>query len=232
MGGHATDESDVGLSFSRALIDIKGQTLSKGGIAFRPFWRYITNENQDAGDYNAHNGEYAVSVTKNNCIANYHWKYTEYYYLPGDKLRMIIYIPEPNKMQLQIEVIEKSTLPSSVEMRKQYGWKDPANFKSPVFSAPGNGTDINVEYKRVNAIDQVANEGKTAITSQTEIKNAIWYETYLYRKINGKIYRVPMGDNRRGMLNAPDETRFTVSYEGVDRNSGGEVVTIHPGYTS
>ncbi|MEG2003854.1 MAG: DUF5011 domain-containing protein, partial [Clostridia bacterium] len=230
LGGNATNESDVGLSFSRALIDIKGQTLSKGGIAFRPFWRYITAENQDVGDYNAHNGEYAVSANKDNCIANYHWRYTEYYYLPGDKLRMIIYIPEPNKMQLQIEVIEKSTLPDSIEMRERYGWKDPANFKSPIFHSPGHGMGIDSEYKRVNAIDQVANEGGTAHSSQSEIKNAIWHDTYLYRTIDGKMYRVPMIDSRRGVLDAPDQTRFTVSHEGVDRNLGGEVITIHPGY--
>lgn len=231
MGGHASSESDVGLSFSKALVDVKNQTLSKGSIAFRPFWRYITSENKDEGGYEAHDGEYAVSATGNNCIANYHWKYTEYYYLPGDKLRMIIYIPEPNKMQLQIEVLEKSTLPSSVEMREKYGWKDPANFKSPIFTTPGHGTGMDVEFKRVNAIDQVANEGKSAIVSQTEIKNAVWQETYLYRNINGQMYRVPMGDNRRGVTDAPDQTKFTVSYEGVDRSIGGEVITIHPGYT-
>ncbi|PKM61446.1 MAG: hypothetical protein CVU97_07165 [Firmicutes bacterium HGW-Firmicutes-21] len=232
MGGSAINESDVGLSFSRALINVEGQTLSNGCIAFRPFWRYITNEHQDAGGYDVHNGEYAVSVTNNNCIANYHWRYTEYYYLPGDKLRIIIYIPEPNKMQLQIEVIEKSTLPDSVEIRERYGWKNPANFKSPIFHSPGHGTGINSEYKRVNAIDQVKNEGGTAISSQTEINNAIWHETYLYRKINGEMYRVPMGDNRRGVLSAPEQARFTTSYGGVDRDMGGEVITIHPGYTN
>lgn len=230
MGGHATNESDVGLSFSRALIDVNSQTLSKGSIAFRPFWRYITSEHQDAGGYDAHDGEYAVSVTNNNCIANYHWKYTEYYYLPGDKLRIIINIPEPNKMQLQIEVIEKSTLPSSVEIRERYGWKDPADFTSPIFHSPGHGTGIIAEYKRVNAIDQVANEGGKAHPTESVVKNAIWHETYLYRKIDDVLYRIPMGDDRRGVLDAPDETKFSVSHEGVDRNVGGEVVTIHPGY--
>jgi len=216
---------------SRALIDVENQKLSTGSICFRPFWRYITSEDKDEGGYDAHDGEYAVTANGNNCIANYHWRYTEYYYLPGDKLRMIIYIPAPNKMQLQIEVLEKSTLPSSVEMRKKYGWKDPANFVSPVFTSPGHGTGMNAEFKRVNAIDQSGNEGKTAIATQTEIKNAIWQETYLYREINGTVYRVPMGDNRRGVTSAPDPTKFTVTYEGVDRNLGGEVVTIHPGYS-
>jgi len=231
MGGNASGESDVGLSLSKALIDIPSQTLSKGSIAFRPFWRYITSENKDVGGYDVHGGEYAVSCNGNNCIANYHWRYTEYYYLPGDTLRIIIYIPEPNKMQLQIEVIEKSTLPSSVEIRERYGWKDPENFKSPIFQSPGHGTGINAEYKRVNAIDQVKNEGGTAIATDSVIKNAVWRETCLYREINGILYRVPMGESRRGVLAAPDKTRFTVSYDGVDKDLGGEVITIHPGYS-
>jgi hypothetical protein len=229
MGGYAYSECDVGLSFSKALVDVKSQTLSKGSIAFRPFWRYITSENQDAGGYDAHDGEYAVSVNGKNCIANYHWKYTEFYYLPGDKLRIIIYIPEPNKMQLQIEVIEKSSLPSSVEIREKYGWKDPANFKSPIFHTPGQGTDMNAEFKRVNAIDQVANEGKTAIPTDSRVSAAVWHETYLYRKINGVIYRVPMAENRRAATKAPKNDAFTISYEGVDSAIGGEIVSIHPG---
>lgn len=229
MGGYAYSECDVGLSFSKALVDVKNQTLSKGSIAFRPFWRYITGENQDAGGYDAHDGEYAVSANGKNCIANYHWRYTEFYYLPGDKLRIVIYLPEPNKMQLQIEVIEKSSLPSSVEIRAKYGWKDPANFKSPVFQTPGQGTGMNVEFKRVNAIDQVANEGKTAIPTDSQALTAIWHETYLYRQIDGIIYRLPMWENRRAAIKAPENDAFTVSYEGVDPNIGGEVVSIHPG---
>lgn len=231
MGGHALSESDVGLSFSRALIDIENQTLSHGCIAFRPFWRYITKDNKDVGGYDVHDGEYAVSCNGDNCIANYHWKYTEYYYLPGDKLRMVIYIPGPNKMQLQIQVLEKSTLPESVEIREKYGWKDPADFKSPIFESPGHGTGITAEYKRVNAIDQVANEGGTAIVSDTEVNLALWENTYLYRKIDGKLYRVPLDKNRRGVLSAPDSKGFEISFDGIDRNAGGEILSIKPGNT-
>lgn len=83
LGGNAQSESDVGLSLSRVLVDVEKQTLSVGGIAFRPFWRYITAEEQDVGGYEAHDGEYSVSANGNNCFANYHWRYTEYYYLPG-----------------------------------------------------------------------------------------------------------------------------------------------------
>lgn len=232
LGGNAQSESDVGLSLSRVLVDVEKQTLSVGGIAFRPFWRYITAEEQDVGGYEAHDGEYSVSANGNNCFANYHWRYTEYYYLPGDTLRMIVYSPEPDKLQLMIEVIEASTLPSSVAMREAYGWKQPANFISPIFRSPGHGTGMDAEFKRVNAIDQTANEGKTAIPTDTEIKSAVWHETYLYRNIDGTLYRVPMDESRRGTTSAPEAKYFTVTYDGVDSSLGGEIVAIHPGYAN
>lgn len=230
LGGHAMSESDVGLSLSLALTNVNAQTLSTGSIAYRPFWRYITTENQDVGGYDDHGGDYAVSANGNNCYANYHWRYTEYYYLPGDKLRMIVYSPEPDKLQLMIEVLEVSSLPSSVEMRKTYGWKDPADFVSPVFQSPGHGTGTDAEFKRVNAIDQSGNEGNTTIFTETKVKNIIWHETYLYREIDGTLWRVPMDESRRGVTSAPDEAYFTVTDDGVDSARGGEVVSIHPGY--
>ena len=230
LGGHAETESDVGLSFSRALTDVKSGTLSTGNIAFRPFWRYITDEDQDVGGYDAHGGEYAVSANGNNCIANYHWRYTEYYYLPGDQLRIIVFSPEPGKMQLQIEVLAVSTLPSSVEIREKYGWNAPADFLSPIFTSPGQGTGMDAEFKRVCAIDQSGNEGGTAIATETLVKGVIWHETYLYREIDGTLYRVPMSEDRRAAIGAPYADRFTVTHDGVDSSKGGEVVTIHPGY--
>ena len=236
MGGNATNESDVGLSFSKGIIDETG-ALSKGSIVFRPFWRYITTtsdpEVTDVGGYNLAAGRnYAVSATGasgNNMIANWHYNFTEYYYLPGDKLRMLIYSPEPNKLQMQIEVIEVSSNPESVKMRQQYGWKEPQDFKSPIFSSPGHGTNIKAEYKRVNAIDQVANEGGFAHSTTTTITNAIWHEVYLYRYINGEMYRVPFNQERSAYLSARDDKAFTISYDGVDQALGGEIVSIHPG---
>lgn len=231
FGGSANTESDVGLSLSRALVDTNANKLSNTSLVFRPFWRYITANDQDLGGYNVHNGEYAVSAAGNNCFANYHWKYTEYYYLPGDTLRIVVYSPAPDKLQMQIEVISKSELTESVEMRKKYGWKDPENFVSPIFTSPGNGV-FDAEYKRVNAIDQVANEGKTAIETSTTVTDAIWYSTYLYRVIDGNLYRVPMTDERSATRAAPYDDRFSVKYDDVDESAGGAIVTIHPGYTN
>ncbi len=232
LGGNALSESDVGLSMSLGVINTKTNEISKGSVAFRPFWRYITSEDKDVGGYDVHDGKYSVSANGNNCFANYHWKYTEYYYLPGDKLRIIVYVPEENKMQLQIEVLEKSTLPESVELREKYGWKDPADFLSPVFASPGHGTGTLAEFKRVNAIDQSGNEGGTAIPTDSKMTGIVWHETYLYRVIDGTLYRVPMSEERRATTGAPEDKYFTVSYEGVESSLGGEIVTIHPGYTN
>lgn len=229
MGGNAVSESDVGLSLSLVLLE--NNKISTGCYAFRPFWRYITSENKDLGSYNDHYGEYQVSAVGNNCSGNYHWKYTEYYYLPGDTLRMIVIAPEPDKLQLQIEVISKSTLPESVAIRERYGWKDPENFISPIFTSPGHGVKGgSAEFKRVNAIDQSGNEGKTAIPTDTVVSGAVWHNSYLYREIDGEIYRLPMNESRRGVVNAPDSSKFTVSCGKAESDIGGETVTIHPGY--
>ena len=41
-----------------------------------------------------------------------------------------------------------------------------------------------------------------------------------------------MDEERRATTSAPEDKYFTVSYEGVESSLGGEIVTIHPGYTN
>lgn len=231
MGGQAAYHSDVGLSLSQVLLG--NGTISKGSYAYRPFWRYITSiseTNKDIGpvDINNHR-RYGVSATnanETNMIANWYYKDTEYYYLPGDKIRMIVYSPKPDYLQLQIEVLEKSTLESSVRIREENNWKDPANFTSPIFISAGHGTNMKVEFKRVNAIDQSGNEGKTAIMTGSNVKIAVWESVYLHRNINGTKYRVAFTEERSDTLGAPENKYFT--YTIIDPNTGGVSITIHP----
>ncbi|MBO4366947.1 MAG: hypothetical protein J5843_04740, partial [Clostridia bacterium] len=231
LGGKCTYESDIGLSLSRALVKTAtGTAVSTGNVCFRPFWRYITNEEQDAGGYDKHGGEYAVTANGSNCIGNYHYKYTEYYYLPGDTLRLMVFSPEENKLQFAIQVISVSTLPSSVALRERNGWKQPADFLSPVFRSKGYGTGAKTEYKRVCAIDQSGNEGKKAIATETESKGVVWREVYLYRNVDGKTVRVPMTENLFGARNAPDDAHVSFYAGDADPAKGGETVDLHPGY--
>lgn len=232
MGGHSSTESDVGLSLKPVLVNNNAgvSNISIGSYAFRPFWRYITNHSYDAGSYDRSNGRfYSVSCTggtTKNCIANWDFQDTQYYYLPGDRIRMIIYSPKPGWLQLQIELVEASTLPYSVGVRTFNGWEAPKSFISPIFPSGGHGS-MTAEFKRVNAIDQVANEGKPAVSTTTLVREAIWHNTYLYRKINDTLYRVPMNMTRVGIMSCPLSTQFTTTP--IDATTGGQSVTIHPG---
>lgn len=232
MGGHASSESDVGLSLKPVRMYKNGSySNSIGSVVFRPFWRYITNVNKDSGSYDLEKGrKYSVSETgtsKTNMIGNWHFEDTQYYYVPGDKIRMIITSPRRNYLQLQIEVIEVSTIPYYVNMRKENNWRNPETFFSPVFYSPGHGVDKNLEasFKRVNAIDQSGNEGKDIIHTTTVVKEAVWESVYLHREIEGTIYRVPFNESRVSSLSSPDETGFIVS---SINNKGGQTVVLKP----
>ena len=236
MGGNAFAESDVGLSLKNALVRNEAGSfgVSIGSYAFRPFWRYITSSNYDAGSYDRANGRYyAVSCngsgTSKNCSGNWDFNDTQYYYLPGDKLRMIVYSPKPGYLQLQIEVIEASTLPYSVGVRTYNEWKQPEDFISPAFPSSGHGS-MKAEFKRVNAIDQVANEGKPVKETTTSVGEAIWHNTYLHRNIDGTLYRVPFNMTRVAVMSCPVVSYFTTT--GIDNLTGAETVALHPGRTS
>ncbi|NLN50322.1 MAG: DUF5011 domain-containing protein [Acholeplasmataceae bacterium] len=229
LGGRATTESDVGLSLSLVLLERDGrQVISTGSYAFRPFWRYITPTEQDIGGYNIEGGRrYTVGKAgTNNMIANWYYGDTQYYYLPGDKLRIVVYSPKTHYLQLQIEVLEKSTLANSIKIREDNGWQDPENFLSPIFRSPGHGGAVLAEYKRVNAIDQSGREGIDALSTNTEVFQAVWESVYLHREIAGRLYRVPFNANRADILSAPTSQGFT--YTEIDSN-GGSKVSIHPG---
>src|SRR5690554_1017170 len=102
MGGTAKYESDVGLAFSKVYMMKDGeQVVSKGAYAYRPFWRYITSEDdldKDIGPADKSVGRnyvvMAINQNKTNMYAHWDASFTEYYYLPGDKLKMSIHTPK------------------------------------------------------------------------------------------------------------------------------------------
>ncbi len=225
MGGNAGSESDAGVSLS--LAQLKNGSISTYSMVYRPFWRYITTINKDEGSYSEHDGEYAVSCNGNNCYGNWHYTETEYYYLPGDSIKMMVYSPKENYLQLKIDVISVSTLPESVNLRKANGWKEPKSFASPMFYSGGHGKTL-AEFKRVNAIDQVANEGKPAQATSAKVENAVWQEVYLLRNISGQIHRVPFVASRQYRLSCPSTDAFIITSTDQQTLMGGETVSIIP----
>lgn len=229
MGGHAIDESDVGLCLTTALLDGK---ITKGSCVYRPFWRYITDENLDIGTYDFDkNRFYAATQLSDigglkNIYAMHHISFSETYFMPGDKIKMSLISPKADFLQMTIELIEISKLKYAVDLRKKYKLKDPQTFVSPMFSSKGHGTDVAKTYKRVNAIDQVSNEGKVAINSKTTIYNGNWHSCYLYHKVGNDIFKTPFNESISVSMNCPDRKGFIISP--LDPKTGGQNVTIIP----
>lgn len=206
FGTNAGREADVGFSYDIGVLP-NGQ-LSREKFAYRPIWRYITTDWQNiwnnADDYNPYN-----------------------FYFPGDKVRMSVFSPKPHYLQLKIEVIEPTKDPKYVELRKEYGIYYPHDFLSPEFPSTGHGVML-ARFMRVNAIDQYYNEGQITNPTKARVENAIWHEVYLYRKIGREVYKVPFTEERYASNARPSEKGFVISYEGVDKSLGGEIVSILP----
>jgi hypothetical protein len=161
----------------------------------------------------------------------------EYYYFPGDKIRMSVFSPAPGFLQMRIELLEVTTHPNYIDARSRYNLDDDFNriFATPLFPSEGMGA-MKAEFKRVNAIDQVANEGKPTINTNSVVQNAIWHEVYLYRQITGTLYKIPMTQTRSAYMTCPLGSNingnftnaFEISYENVNRDLGGEMITLRP----
>lgn len=217
LGGHSGAESDVGLTWSMGVIPGTNTIDYSKSVAFRPFWRYI------------HAGK--------NTYANASVQDTQYYYYPGDKIRMSVYATKPGYLQLRIDLLEETTIPEYVELRKSYNLGDNYSklFLSPEFPSSGMGSS-KAQFKRCCALDQVGNEGGKSQPTNAQSLNIIWHEVYLYREINNNYYKVPMTSQRRAELSWPGQygvlgdftNAIKVSYDGVDTSLGGEIVSIDP----
>ncbi len=177
-------------------------------VTFRPFWRYITK------DYD-------------NIWNNAPFDEPEYYYFPGDELRMSLFVSRKGFLRLKIEVIKPTDDPYYVSYRESLGIYYPSDFLSPEFESMGIGT-IKAYFTRVNAIDQVGNEGKPSLPTNASVSAMVWKEVYLYREIGDTVYKVPFTEDRSINIFCPTEEAFTISYDGVDKTLGGEIISIHP----
>lgn len=222
MGGHSYYESDVGIAWMIGHVNSTSSQISRTGTAYRPFWRYITTQEQ---------------CTNNNCYRNANVSDYEYYYYPGDTIQMSVFSPRPGYLQMRIELISLTTHPDYINKRDDYNLNEDFNriFVTAAFPSAGMG-ELKSEFKRVNAIDQVANEGKPTINTNAKVLNAVWQEVFLYRDIDGTIYKVPFTEDRSvGMVcpigqnvNGDFSDAFIIEYDGVDASMGGEIVTLDP----
>lgn len=97
------------------------------------------------------------------------------------------------------------------------------------FAADGFQLNSPAVYKRVNAIDQVNNEGRPVQASRTVVSNAVWSSTSLLRSYKDSLVWAPMHPGRYTALNCPDVKYITVTATDVEKKKGGETITIDAG---
>lgn len=224
MGGHALSESDAGLGYMSGYeTNDMSESLNYGSkkICYRPFYRYIYSDCIDNEG----------NVIRNNVNS---WnisdpKRPEYYYFPGDLIKMSVYSPVENYLQLKIEVIEPTSIEQYKKQRAVYGLKDnkPSTYYSPLFYSEGHNKE-KAEFKRVNSIDQYGNEGSNVKPTKAKVTEAVWHEVYLYRRINGVVMKVPFNKERQAPMACPNPESFTITMTKEQEALGGESITIHP----
>ncbi|SMC86097.1 hypothetical protein [Pedobacter nyackensis] len=131
----------------------------------------------------------------------------EFYWYPGEEIKMSVRVISDGKLRFIVEGAGK---------------RYEANFESDGYKMNGVG-----EFKRVNAIDQVRNEGKAAQPTKTRVENAVWKETNLFRMQNGKVIQVPLHKDRFTDMRCPDVKYFNITSNKKQQKIGAETINIY-----
>lgn len=224
MGGHSLSESDAGLGWMVGYETTDtSEPLNYGSkkVAYRPFYRYIYSEAIDReGNVHRNNvNSWNVSDPKR----------FEFYYFPGDLIKMSVYSPVPNYLQLKIEVLEPTKIEKYKKQREAFNLKNnmPQTYYSPLFYSEGHGM-LDAEFKRVNSIDQYGNEGSNVKLTDAKVTEATWESVYLYRRMNKEVVKVPFSLERQTRMTCPNKESFTLNATEEQKKNGGESITIHP----
>lgn len=129
-----------------------------------------------------------------------------YYWYPGEEIYISLKIISPKKIKFVVEGAGK---------------KFERDFECDGYDLSGLA-----EFKRVNAIDQVANEGKPVQPTQTKVLNAIWKQTNLYRMVSGQVEEVPFHKGRYTEMLCPAVNHFKITASKKQLKLGAEIINI------
>ena len=130
----------------------------------------------------------------------------DYYWYPGDEVTMSVQVISDRKIRFTVEGAGKK-------------------FERD-FDCDGYRPSVMGEFKRVNAIDQVSNEGKPAQPTNTKVENSTWKETNLYRLQDGKVVSVPVHAQRFTDMRCPSISNFNIVATDEGRKVGAETINI------
>ncbi len=130
----------------------------------------------------------------------------EYYWYAGEEVKMSLFLVSDKKVRFVVEGAGKK-------------FERDFDCDGYLLSAVG-------EFKRVNAIDQVANEGKPVQATKTKVLNAEWKNTSLFRLVNNNIVSVPFKKTRYTEMMCPSVDYFDVKASVQQVSVGAERLTI------
>lgn len=131
----------------------------------------------------------------------------EFYWYPGEEVQMSLQVVAEGKLRFVV---------------KGAGKYFQADFESDGYHMNGIG-----EFKRVNAIDQVGNEGKAAQPTTTKVEGATWKKTNLFRLHLGKVIQVPIHQYRFTDMRCPDVKYFNIKANKKQLEIGAETINIY-----
>lgn len=131
----------------------------------------------------------------------------EFYWYPGEEIKMSVQVIADGKLRFIVDGAGK---------------RYEADFDCDGYRMDGIG-----EFKRVNAIDQVRNEGKPAQPTKTRAENSEWKETNLFRMQEGKVILVPLHKDRFTDMRCPDQKYFNIKSSRRQQKKGAEVISIN-----
>lgn len=129
-----------------------------------------------------------------------------YYWYPGEEVTMSIQVVTNKKIKFIVEGAGK-------------------RFETE-FDCDGYLLNSQGVFKRVNAIDQVSNEGKPVQATKTLIKEAVWKETNFFRMYEGKVVSVPVHSQRFTDMRCPNIKNFNIIATDEERKKGAETINI------
>lgn len=172
-------------------------------------WEVIRDENGEVSQERLAFRPFMRRTAYGNQASNYSNAPAEakYYWYPGDEVSMSVQVVEDGKLKFIVE---------------GEGKRYETNYDCAGYIKGNVG-----EFKRVNAIDQVSNEGKPAQATKTKVLNAKWKETYLFREYNGEVVKAPMHYNRFCDMRCPDAMYFDITTTAAEKAVGAETININ-----
>ena len=136
---------------------------------------------------------------------------TDYHYYPGDTLALSLSVA--GNGILRFEVAGQGSI-----QHKKF---------TVEFPCKGYTLQADAEYKRVNAIDQVGNEGRPVQATKARTEGTEWLETKLLRLNGTEVITVPMHSERYTDMRCPSNQNIQVTASDEDRKKGAEKVDIY-----